>query len=74
MRARAWTVAAVTLLAAGCSAGVDITTEQGEEFEHLWQIFFVIAVLVVLLIWGLVAWCVIRYRRCLLYTSDAADE
>jgi cytochrome c oxidase subunit II len=56
-------LAAVALLAVGCSPGPGVTTEQGEEFESLWQIFFVIAVIVVLLIWGLVMWCVFRYRR-----------
>ncbi len=56
-------LAAVALLAVGCSPGPGVTTEQGEEFESLWQVFFVIAVIVVLLIWGLVMWCVFRYRR-----------
>jgi cytochrome c oxidase subunit 2 len=51
------------LLLAGCSAGAPTTTEQGQEFRDLWSLFLVIAVLVVALIWGLVAWCVIRYRH-----------
>jgi cytochrome c oxidase subunit 2 len=57
------TLVAVALFTAACSAGPDTTTEQGEEFEGLWSIFLPIAVGVVLLIWGLVAWCVLRYRR-----------
>ncbi|MET0666563.1 MAG: hypothetical protein ABW008_13465, partial [Acidimicrobiales bacterium] len=55
-------VPAVLLLAVACSAGPDKTTKQGQTFQDLWQPFLVIAGLVVLLIWGLVAWCVIRYR------------
>ena len=50
------------LLAAACSAGPAKTTEQGQTFQDLWRPFLLIAALVVLLIWGLVAWCVIRYR------------
>lgn len=53
---------AVLLLAVACSAGPDKTTKQGRTFQDLWQPFLVIAGLVVLLIWGLVTWCVIRYR------------
>jgi cytochrome c oxidase subunit 2 len=60
---RRWAAAAGALLVTGCSAGVDTTTKQGEDFEGIWRIFLVIAVLVVLLIWGLVTWCVIRFRR-----------
>jgi cytochrome c oxidase subunit 2 len=63
VKVRVGLVAALTVLAAGCGAGADIHTEQGEEFERLWRLFLVIAVVVVLLIWGLVAWCVIRFRR-----------
>ena len=51
------------LLATGCGAGADITTEQGEEFERLFTIFVAIAAVVVLGIWSAVVWCVIRYRR-----------
>ena len=51
------------LVLAGCSTGVDTTTEQGQEFEDLFRPFLIIAVLVVALIWGLVAWCIVRYRR-----------
>jgi cytochrome c oxidase subunit 2 len=53
---------ALAIIAAGCSAGPDKTTTQGQTFQDLWQPFLIIAALVVLLIWGLVAWCVIRYR------------
>jgi len=55
--------ALAVLLATGCGAGADITTEQGEEFERLFTIFVVIAAVVVLGIWSAVIWCVIRYRR-----------
>ena len=56
-------VAAVAVLATGCGVGADISTKQGEEFESLFTIFVVIAAIVVLGIWGAVAWCVIRFRR-----------
>jgi cytochrome c oxidase subunit 2 len=58
---RAWLP--LLLLATGCSAGAPTKTEQGQEFRDLWSIFLVIAVLVVALIWGLVLWCIVRYRR-----------
>ena len=61
IRRRAWVP--LLLVAAGCSVGAPTTTEQGQEFRDLWSLFLVIAVLVVALIWGLVAWCVIRYRH-----------
>src|SRR5690349_10295997 len=61
MRRWAWLVP--VFLTAGCSAGAPTTTKQGQEFRDLWSIFVVIAVIVVALIWGLVAWCLIRYRK-----------
>jgi cytochrome c oxidase subunit 2 len=66
------TVAAPVLLA-GCSSNFGFPepiTSQGEDTLELWRIFFVIAMLVVALIWGLVAWSVVRYRR----RSDAVPE
>lgn len=63
MRARRWPIA-VVLLSAGCATGVDEpVTEQGGHFRDLWSIFLPIAIGVVLLIWGLVLFSVIRYRR-----------
>jgi cytochrome c oxidase subunit 2 len=41
----------------------DPITSQGEKTLELWRIFFPIAIAVVALIWGLVGWSVIRYRR-----------
>jgi cytochrome c oxidase subunit II len=61
------------VLLAGCSSNFgfpDPITSQGEHTLRLWRIFFVIAALVVALIWGLVAWSVIRYRR----RSDAIPD
>ena len=58
-------VLGVGVLAAGCgSAGLpDSASAQGDDVTTLWKVFLVVAGLVVALIWALVAWCVIRYRR-----------
>jgi cytochrome c oxidase subunit 2 len=60
------TVGAVGLLLAGC--GTDFgaphaATEQGTETASLWRIFLVGALAVAALIWILVLWSVLRYRR-----------
>jgi cytochrome c oxidase subunit 2 len=65
-RARLLGVASgVALLATGCgSAGLpDSASTQGDDVTSLWRVFLVLAGLIVALIWGLVGWCVIRYRR-----------
>ena len=60
------TVGAVGLLLAGC--GTDFgaphaATEQGTTTASLWRIFLVGALAVAALIWILVIWSVLRYRR-----------
>lgn len=68
-RRRTTALAAVglgTLLASGCSGaryGVPSSAAtQGDDFLALWRVFVPIAGLVVLLIWGLVLWIVLRSR------------
>ena len=61
MRVR--TLVPAALLLGGCTATSDPVTTQGTHFQDLWSIFLPIAVGVVLLIWGLVVFSVIRYRR-----------
>ncbi len=60
--------AAMLALAGGCSSGFrfgapDPVTEQGGEVLDLWRGTHWAAAAVGLLIWGLVIWCVLRYRR-----------
>jgi cytochrome c oxidase subunit 2 len=38
-------------------------TEQGTTFEDLWPVFLIGAALIVLLIWALTVWSVVKYRR-----------
>ncbi len=56
---------AVVALAAGCAnfGAPESVSTQGDEFTSTWRVFLVIAVFVVALIWGLVVFMVIRYRR-----------
>jgi cytochrome c oxidase subunit 2 len=63
---RAAALAAVVLLVlAGCSdAGLPApVTEQGEQTRDLWRVFIVIAACIGALVYGLVIYVVIRYRR-----------
>jgi cytochrome c oxidase subunit 2 len=63
---RALLAAGAATLLAGCGANFgfpDPVTEQGERTLELWRVFFPIAAVVVAMIWGLVLWSVIRYRR-----------
>jgi cytochrome c oxidase subunit II len=55
----------VALVLAGCSdAGLpQPVTEQGEQTRDLWRIFIVIAAVIGALVYGLVIYVVIRYRR-----------
>lgn len=55
-------VVAAAMLA-GCSVAGDPVTEQGRDFRRVWDVFVPIAFGVVALIWGLVIWAAIRYRR-----------
>jgi cytochrome c oxidase subunit 2 len=59
-------VAAATLALAGCGGNLgmpDPATEQGDETLGLWRLFFVTAVIIGLIVYGLVAFVLIRYRR-----------
>jgi cytochrome c oxidase subunit 2 len=58
------------LLLTGCSVAGDPVTEEGEEFRRVWDVFVPIAVVVVALIWGLVVYAAVRYRR----RSDAVPD
>jgi cytochrome c oxidase subunit 2 len=73
MRGRASTVAvsaaAVSLVmvsVTSCSSSFGMplgSTEQGEEIFDLWQIFFWAGIVVAALVYGLIAWSLVRYRR-----------
>lgn len=41
----------------------DPVTEQGRRTHTLWQVLFIAAIGVGALVWGLIAWSVLRYRR-----------
>jgi cytochrome c oxidase subunit 2 len=38
-------------------------TQQGEAINHLWRIFFVAALSVAAVVYGLIVWSIVRYRR-----------
>jgi cytochrome c oxidase subunit 2 len=58
-------VTGLAFLAGACGgAGLpDSASSQGDDVTSLWRVFLLVAGLIVALIWGLVAWCVVRYRR-----------
>jgi cytochrome c oxidase subunit 2 len=64
---RLTTAVAAAALAGGCElpdfGAPDAKSDQGESILSLWQGFFVAAIGVGLLVWGLVIWCILRYRR-----------
>ena len=41
----------------------DPASEEGEQIRDLWQLFFVVAIVVAAVVWGLIAYVLIRYRR-----------
>jgi cytochrome c oxidase subunit 2 len=60
--------AAALVAAAGCSDGPrvgmpDSISEQGDEILGLWRGSVYAGLAVLALVWGLVVWCVFRYRR-----------
>ncbi len=69
MRRTATSVGALIGLAVSvtsCSSSFGMprgSTEQGEEIFDLWQIFFWAGIVVAALVYGLIAWSLIRYRR-----------
>ena len=61
-------VAAVVALAAlpACSTtwgAPEPGSEQGRDILALWRLFMPVAIVIGLLVWGLVTWCIFRYRR-----------
>jgi cytochrome c oxidase subunit 2 len=38
-------------------------SEQGREILGLWRLFMPVAIVIGLLVWGLITWCIVRYRR-----------
>jgi cytochrome c oxidase subunit 2 len=60
-------VAALLATAAGCElprfGAPDPKSEQGDSILQLWQGFFLVAIAVALLVWGLLVYVLIRYRR-----------
>jgi cytochrome c oxidase subunit 2 len=59
-------VAGATLVLAGCGQFPG-STEQAEPVKHLYDILFIVATIIFLLVEGLILWAVLRYRR----TDDA---
>lgn len=65
MRASVWTGTALAVFLAGCSArplplGA---TEQSKSLHDQWVVFFWVGTGVAVVIYALIAWCVVRYRR-----------
>ena len=59
-------VTVVMVFLSSCSSSFGMprgSTEQGEEIFDLWQIFFWAGIAVALLVYGLIAWSLIRFRR-----------
>lgn len=59
-------VGLVGLVVGGCMPVA--TSSQGQEIANLYQVFLVAGVVVAVIVWGLVTWSLVRYRR------RAADE
>jgi cytochrome c oxidase subunit 2 len=65
-RARVAAVVALASIATACSSSFGMPrgdTEQGHEIFHLWQIFTIAGIAVAAVVYGLIAWSLIRYRR-----------
>lgn len=57
---------ALALTAAACSSSFGMPrgdTEQGQQIFRLWQIFTIAGIVVATLVYGLIGWSLIRYRR-----------
>ena len=66
MKRRPAGLAAVVLLGASCSSSFGMPrggTEQGEDIFGLWQVFFWAGIGVAAIVYGLIGWSLIRYRR-----------
>ncbi len=60
-----WVALAAAVIAAGCSAEVgapESATEQGDHVLDLWRVLLALSVALGLLVIGLIAWSVVRYR------------
>lgn len=60
-----WAGVAVTGLSA-CSTtwgAPEAGSEEGRDILGLWRLFMPLAIVIGLLVWGLVVWCIVRYRR-----------
>ncbi|HEX6676484.1 MAG TPA: cytochrome c oxidase subunit II [Actinomycetes bacterium] len=60
--AAAWLVLAGTLVLGGCGSYPGVT-KQSTDAHHLYDVMFVIATVIFLLVEGLIVWAVLRYRR-----------
>jgi len=59
-------VAALGVAATACSSTFGMPgggTEQGRDIADLWRTFFIAAIVVATIVYGLIVWSVIRYRR-----------
>ena len=66
MRRRSAALAAIALLGASCSSSFGMprgSTEQGEDIFGLWQVFFWAGIGVAAIVYGLIGWSLLRYRR-----------
>jgi cytochrome c oxidase subunit 2 len=64
---RLTTAVAAAAIAGGCElpgfGAPDPKSDQGESIFNLWQGFFLAGLGVAALVWGLLIWCILRYRR-----------
>lgn len=59
-------LAPVALLLSGCRSNLGLlppASRQALDASRLWRLFFLVALAVGLVVWGLIAWAVIAYRR-----------
>lgn len=66
MKRRLGSVAVLGVLASACSSTFGMPgggTEQGRDIADLWRTFFIAAMVVGAIVYGLIAWSVVRYRR-----------
>jgi cytochrome c oxidase subunit II len=65
-RGAATVVGAVALGSVSCGGTFGMprgATEQGAEIFDLWRVFFVAAIVVAAIVYGLIGWAILRYRR-----------
>ncbi|HVL50926.1 MAG TPA: cytochrome c oxidase subunit II [Actinomycetota bacterium] len=65
-KAKVGLAGAALVILAGCNANFGLpasVTAQGDEVTRVWRIFFLTAAGVGTLVWGLILWSVVRYRR-----------